>query len=129
MAFDEAQMLTARRIMIVGGPGSGKSTLALALGDRLGLPVFHIDHLIWGPNWTERDLKARTKEALEIETQNAWIFEGGGAATFDNRLERADVLRAEGNALMKKASTKGLRLTSLAEINALVKRVEPALPV
>ncbi len=92
MAFDENLMLTARRIMIVGGPGSGKSTLATALGERTGLPVFRIDHLIWAPNWTERDLENRTREALEIEAQDAWIFEGGGAATFDNRLARADVL-------------------------------------
>ena len=92
MTFDRDLMTTARRIMIIGGPGSGKSTLALALGDRLGLPVFHVDHLIWAPNWTERDLDRRTREALEIEAQDAWIFEGGGAATFDNRLARADVL-------------------------------------
>ena len=29
---------------------------------------------------------------MEIEARDAWIFEGGGAATFDNRLARADVL-------------------------------------
>ena len=92
MSFDHDRMRAARRIMIIGGPGSGKSTLALALGGRLGLPVFHVDHLIWAPNWTERDLESRTREALEIEARDVWIFEGGGAATFDNRLARADVL-------------------------------------
>ena len=92
MPFDTDRIQTARRIMIIGGPGAGKSTLATALGVRLGLPVYRVDHLIWAPNWTERDLAARTREALEIEAREAWIFEGGGAATFDNRLSRADVL-------------------------------------
>lgn len=92
MTFDQTLMATAQRIMIVGGPGSGKSTLATKLGARLGLPVYRVDHLIWAPNWVERDLSLRTAEALEIEAQDAWIFEGGGAQTFENRLARADVL-------------------------------------
>ncbi len=175
MSFYHDWMQAARRIMIIGGPGSGKSTLALALGDRLGLPVFHVDHLIWAPNWTERDLESRTREALEIEAREAWIFEGGGAATYHNRLARADVLvwldapatvrlwrlirrawrwrgqarpemaegcaerlnadwlgflkwawdtrkerEAEGRRLISAAGSKGVKLSSLAEINRFV---------
>ncbi len=179
MTIDHDLLLAARRIMIVGGPGAGKSTLATLLGERLGLPVYRVDHLIWAPDWTERDLDTRTREALEIEALDAWIFEGGGAATFDNRLARADVLiwldapaavriwrlirrawrwrgrarpdMAEGceerlnadwlgflkwawdtrrqredecAALMARAGGKGLRLSSLAEINRFVARVQ-----
>jgi len=43
-------------IVIVAGPGSGKSTLARMLGERLNLPVFHVDQIHWQENWVERPL-------------------------------------------------------------------------
>ena len=36
------------KILIIGCSGSGKSTLAVALGEKLGLPVVHLDQLWWG---------------------------------------------------------------------------------
>ena len=45
-----------KRIVIVAGPGSGKSTLARILGERLNLPVFHVDQIHWQENWVERPL-------------------------------------------------------------------------
>lgn len=81
-----------KRVMIVGGPGSGKSTLARALGERMGLPVYHMDHIHWQENWVERPRDERWSLAAEVERQEAWVFEGGLSKTYTNRLARADTL-------------------------------------
>ncbi len=81
-----------RRVMINGGPGSGKSTLARALGQATDLPVFHMDQIHHMPGWVPRPLSEKVKLANEIEAKDAWIFEGGMSATYDNRAANADTL-------------------------------------
>jgi len=41
------------RVAIVGPGGAGKSTFARSLGERTGLPVFHLDRFYWKPGWVE----------------------------------------------------------------------------
>jgi adenylate kinase family enzyme len=81
-----------QRVMIVGQPGSGKSTLARALGRRIDLPVFHMDHIHWQPGWVERPKAEKIRLANAVEAQERWIFEGGLSATYQSRLERADTV-------------------------------------
>ncbi|PJF09431.1 AAA family ATPase [Pseudorhodobacter sp. MZDSW-24AT] len=81
-----------QRIMIVGQPGSGKSTLARMLGARTGLPVVHIDHIHWMPGWVERPRDEKTRLCHVVEAGEAWIFEGGHSATWNTRLDRAQML-------------------------------------
>lgn len=81
-----------KRVMIVGGPGSGKSTLARALGQRLGLPVFHMDCFHWKENWVERPFAEKKPMVDAVEAQDAWVLEGGISATYENRMQRADML-------------------------------------
>ena len=81
-----------RRIVILGNSGSGKSTLARRLGERLNLPVVHLDVLFWRPGWTEPEdnevFRAKVRAAI---AGDAWICEGNFVGrTFDLRLPRAD---------------------------------------
>jgi adenylate kinase family enzyme len=78
--------------MILGGPGSGKSTLARALGERTGLPVFHMDHIHWQAGWVERPKCEKIRLAHQVEARDRWIFEGGLSSTYDSRMARADTL-------------------------------------
>jgi adenylate kinase family enzyme len=81
-----------RRIMVIGQPGAGKSTLARKLGELLGLPVVHIDHIHWQSGWVARPGPEKTRLCQEVEAGEAWIFEGGHSRTWDHRLSRAEML-------------------------------------
>lgn len=78
--------------MIVGGPGSGKSTLARALGAVTGLPVFHMDHIHYGPGWQQREPEVKTWMSEEVHRKPRWIFEGNHSRSYGQRMARADVL-------------------------------------
>lgn len=83
---------TRKRVMIIGQPGSGKSTLARRLGEKLNLPVVHIDLIHWKSGWIERDGPEKDTLCSEVHARSKWIFEGGRSTTWPERLERADTL-------------------------------------
>lgn len=66
-----------KRISIIGPNGAGKSTIARVLGEKLSLPVIHMDTHIWGENWTlnSRDV-AENKIKDLLLNQKSWIAEG-----------------------------------------------------
>lgn len=66
-----------KRIAIMGCSGSGKSTLARKLGDRLGLPVHHLDALYWQPGWVDGDYETFTPQVQQILAGESWIVDGG----------------------------------------------------
>jgi adenylate kinase family enzyme len=81
-----------RRVLIIGNSGGGKSTLARRLGEKLGLPVIHLDVLFWKPGWVESDrddYRARVMAALEAP---AWICDGQFTSTFHLRMPMADTI-------------------------------------
>src|SRR6266496_3263394 len=82
-----------KRIAILGGPGSGKSTLARRLGQRLQLPVIHLDMLFWRPGWTWPDISAFRERVAKAIAGEAWISDGNYVlTTFDLILPRADAI-------------------------------------
>lgn len=81
-----------QRVMIIGGPGSGKSTLARALGQKLGLPVTHIDQLQFLPDWVETDPADRDANLRDVIAGSTWIIDGNYSSTIEDRMARADTL-------------------------------------
>ena len=80
------------RIYIIGGSGTGKTTLANNLGNKLNLPIYHIDGINYGANWLQQDKEERDKIILEIIGQDKWIMDGTYHSTLSQRLDAADLI-------------------------------------
>jgi adenylate kinase family enzyme len=81
-----------RRVAIVGPGGAGKSTFARALGERLDLPVVHLDQYFWKPGWVESPRDEWRQTQWELFAGDSWIADGNYGGTFDERFTRADTV-------------------------------------
>ena len=80
------------RILIIGCGGAGKSTLARQLGEKLELPVVHLDRLFWKPGWVEESQEDFDRKlALEFE-RPSWIMDGNFNRTMPQRLAKCDTI-------------------------------------
>ena len=80
------------RVLVIGCPGSGKSRLSRILGEKLGLPVVHLDALWWSDGWenvSREEFDARLEEVLEGEK---WIIDGNFSRTMPLRLQYCDTI-------------------------------------
>jgi MATE family multidrug resistance protein len=80
------------RIAILGGAGAGKSTLARRIGEALGLPVVHLDRVIYGPGWTRLAVPVARERLAGMLAPGAWVVEGSYAELADLTLPRADLV-------------------------------------
>lgn len=81
-----------RRIVIIGCGGAGKSTLARQLGEKLNIPVVHLDKLFWKPGWVEMP-----KDEFDILhgqeiSKDQWIIDGNFNRTMQERIARCDTV-------------------------------------
>ncbi|MBX3490482.1 topology modulation protein [Parvibaculum sp.] len=81
-----------KRILVIGCSGGGKSTLARKLGEKLGLPVVHLDVLFWKPGWVESSYDEFRPKVAAAVAEDRWIVDGNFSRTFDLRLPRADTV-------------------------------------
>ncbi len=80
------------RIMIIGSGGAGKSHLARQLGDRLGLPVIHLDAEHWRPGWVGTPKDEWRYKVEELAQRDRWIIDGNYSGTLPIRLASADTV-------------------------------------
>ena len=80
------------RILIIGCGGAGKSTLARQLGDKLGLPVVHLDKLFWKPGWVESSKEEIDGKILEEMQKPRWIMDGNYNRTLPERIKYCDTV-------------------------------------
>jgi adenylate kinase family enzyme len=81
-----------RKIAIIGSGGAGKSTLARKLSEITGIPVYHLDAILWKPNWvmTPKDEQRDIQQKLIMKEH--WIIDGNYGGTLDIRLDAADTI-------------------------------------
>ena len=81
-----------KKIILIGSGGAGKSTLARQLGDILGIKVYHLDTLLWKPNWVGVPREEQIQVQNELVKKEQWIIDGNYGATMDIRLQAADTI-------------------------------------
>jgi adenylate kinase family enzyme len=81
-----------RRVLIVGNSGAGKSTLARRLGEKLGLPVVHLDVLFWKPGWVESEDGEFHARIEAFQRGEAWISDGNFGGSWHLRMPAADTI-------------------------------------
>lgn len=85
-------MSNLKKIVIIGNAGSGKSFLAQQLHTILQLPVYHLDHYFWKPNWTYPDPDEYKKIHDQLCDQDEWIIEGMQLKLLEYRIQKADLV-------------------------------------
>ena len=81
-----------KRIMVIGCSGSGKSTLSRKLGEKLNIPVVHLDRLWWNPGWVESSREEFDAKLAEELSKEKWIIDGNFSRTLPRRLQRCDAV-------------------------------------
>jgi adenylate kinase family enzyme len=78
--------------MIIGCGGSGKSTLARKLGEKMNIPVIHLDKLFWRSGWKSVS-KEEFYDLLHNEViKDTWIIDGNFNRTLQDRLNKCDTV-------------------------------------
>ena len=79
-----------KRIIVIGCPGSGKSRFSLALKEKTGIPLFHLDMMYWNEDKTTVEksvFRARLNEAM---SGGEWIIDGNYSSTLELRFNACD---------------------------------------
>ncbi|RKN45392.1 adenylate kinase [Micromonospora endolithica] len=85
-------MSAPRRILVYAVYGAGKSTLAERLADRLGLPWYPVDDLLWQPGWVEVPVATQRSRIEAVCRRERWILDGAYHGWRDVPLGRADLV-------------------------------------
>ena len=81
-----------KKIIVIGSGGAGKSTFSGQLGEKLGIPVVHLDKLFWHPNWT-RTPEDEWFEIIRREiARDEWIMDGNFGGTRQIRMQACDTV-------------------------------------
>lgn len=80
------------RVLIIGCGGAGKSTLARRLGEKLNMPVVHLDKLFWHPGWVESSKEEIDAKIMAEMAKPQWIMDGNYNRTLPQRVKYCDTI-------------------------------------
>jgi adenylate kinase family enzyme len=77
---------------VIGPGGAGKTLVAVELGQRLGLPVVHLDRVFWRPGWVAPDREAWREAHRLALAGDEWVADGNFDSTMSERFDLADTI-------------------------------------
>lgn len=80
------------RVIIIGCGGAGKSTLARQLGEKLNIPVVHLDKLFWRPGWVSFPQEEFDQIVRQELAKEKWIMDGNFNRTLPERIKWCDTI-------------------------------------
>ena len=81
-----------KRIIVIGCPGSGKTTFALALHDKTGIPLYHLDTMFWNADKSTVEKEVFLERLVSALKKDSWIIDGNYASTMPLRLQACDTV-------------------------------------
>ncbi len=82
-----------KKIIVIGNAASGKSTLSMKIKEITGIPVYHLDKILWKKNWERTSEEEFIDKHNEIINKGEWILEGVAyKSTYKDRFEAADTI-------------------------------------
>lgn len=64
------------KILVTGNAGSGKSTLSKQLGQKLNLPVYSLDKVVWKAGWQKPTQEERQRKLNKLLNKDHWVIDG-----------------------------------------------------
>ena len=72
-----------RKIVVTGAAGAGKTTFARKLCEITGLPVYHMDSIIYKSGWKKASKAEIDEKLVEIFETDNWIIDGVSKDVYD----------------------------------------------
>lgn len=84
--------MSIKKIYIIGSVASGKTTLAKELSQKLGIPHYELDNLVYKDKNVKRDSDEILSMFEKIIKKDKWIIEDVGRKRFSKGLDKADII-------------------------------------
>ncbi len=81
-----------QRVVVIGISGSGKSVFSQRLGEKLHIPVIHLDAYFHTAGWKKVTKTDWDKQIESFIRQKTWILDGNYKRTLDVRIKAADIV-------------------------------------
>ena len=81
-----------KKIAIIGSGGAGKSTFARQISNKLNIEVYHLDAILWKPNWVATSKHEQQEIQRNLVAKESWIIDGNYGGTLDIRVNAADTV-------------------------------------
>ena len=80
------------RVAVIGCPGSGKTTFAKSMGAIMSRQVWHLDKVLWNPNWEMLPYDKRKAIHDGLISSGEWIIDGMWRSHLADRFGRATLI-------------------------------------